>query len=72
MCLSMPAKVIKIEEEKRTAIVDYLGSRIMVGIELLDKVEAGQYVLVHAGEAIQLIDEYQAAYTLEFWKELLE
>ncbi|WP_028784861.1 HypC/HybG/HupF family hydrogenase formation chaperone [Thalassobacillus devorans] len=72
MCLSMPARVVEIGEEKCTAIVDYLGSRIMVGVELLEAVETGQYVLVHAGEAIQVIDEEQAIQSLDLWKELLE
>lgn len=44
----------------------------MVGVELLEVVETGQYVLVHAGEAIQVIDEEQAIQSLDLWKELLE
>ncbi|MFD1018378.1 HypC/HybG/HupF family hydrogenase formation chaperone [Thalassobacillus hwangdonensis] len=72
MCLSMPAKVIEIDEQRRTAKVDYLGSQLQVGIELLEKVETGQFVLVHAGEAIQLINEEEAIQSIRYWKELTQ
>lgn len=72
MCLSVPAKVIEVFHEEWKAKVDYLGSSIIVGIGLLENVQTEQYVLVHAGEAIQIIDEEGAQDSLNLWKEVLE
>ncbi|MGE5702534.1 MAG: HypC/HybG/HupF family hydrogenase formation chaperone [Clostridia bacterium] len=71
MCLSVPAKVIEIFPQEWRARVDYLGSSKIVGIGLLESVELDQYVLVHAGEAIQIVDEESARLSLEVWKEVL-
>jgi len=51
--------------------VDYLGARFIVGVALLECVQPGQYVLVHAGEAIQILDEEKALDGLALWKEML-
>lgn len=71
MCLAVPAKVVEIAGD--LAKVDF-GSGVLreVNIELLEKVEEGNYVLVHAGYAIQLLDEKEAEETLRLWKEFLE
>ncbi|KZE43343.1 hypothetical protein AV540_25300 [Brevibacillus parabrevis] len=71
MCLSVPAKVLAIEPSGWRAKVDYLGSEIVVGIGLLGRVELGQYVLVHAGEAIQVMDQDAALDAIELWKEMI-
>jgi len=71
MCLSVPAIVIEVYESEKQAKVDYRGSRFKVGIALLEHVEEGQYVLVHAGEAIQVVDEERAMDGLALWKEML-
>ncbi|WP_019123740.1 HypC/HybG/HupF family hydrogenase formation chaperone [Brevibacillus massiliensis] len=72
MCLSVPAQVIEIEPSGWKARVDYLGSVVVVGIALLENVELGQYVLVHAGEAIQLIDMETALDGIALWKEMID
>ncbi|HDI07519.1 MAG TPA: HypC/HybG/HupF family hydrogenase formation chaperone [Candidatus Bathyarchaeota archaeon] len=71
MCLAVPAKVVEIVGD--SAKVDF-GSGVLreVNIALLEKVEKGNYVLVHAGYAIQLLDEKEAEETLRLWRELLE
>lgn len=71
MCLSVPTKVIEVFANDQQARVDYLGARFIVGITLVDLVEPGQYVLVHAGEAIQILDEERAMDGLALWKEML-
>jgi hydrogenase expression/formation protein HypC len=68
MCLAVPAKIIEIEPTGRYATVDYLGSHIVVGISLLEQVQLGEYVLVHVGEAIQVVDEELAKESIELWK----
>ncbi|HEY8394174.1 MAG TPA: HypC/HybG/HupF family hydrogenase formation chaperone [Thermaerobacter sp.] len=65
MCVGIPGKVI--ERDEYTAIVDVMGSRVQVGIILVPDVQAGDYVLVHAGQALQIVDEESARASLEAW-----
>lgn len=71
MCLAVPAKVIEVDPAQSQALVDYLGSRMMVGTALLADVRPGTYVLVHVGEAIEVIDEDLANESLNLWREWL-
>jgi len=70
MCLAIPAKVLDIN--RSLAEVDF-GNSVMreVNITLVDAKE-GDYVLVHAGYAIQVLDEAEALETLRLWDELLK
>jgi hydrogenase expression/formation protein HypC len=70
MCLAIPAKIIHIEEDK--AQVDF-GERVLreVNVSLVDA-KVGDYVLVHAGYAIQTVDEKEAQETIQLWNEILE
>jgi len=69
MCLAIPAKVVEIK--RNVAKVDF-GEGVLrdVNVTLVDA-KAGEYVLVHAGYAIQVLDEKSAEETLELWKEVL-
>ncbi|MEM1990288.1 MAG: HypC/HybG/HupF family hydrogenase formation chaperone [Candidatus Bathyarchaeia archaeon] len=69
MCLAIPAKVIEISGD--LARVDFGGIVREVNVSLVD-VKVGDYVLVHAGYAIQVIDEAEAEETLELWRKILE
>ena len=53
MCVGLPAKVVSIKNG--TAIVDASGARREVAAELLDELDPGDYVMVHAGIAIAKI-----------------
>jgi len=69
MCLAIPAKVIEINGN--TAKVDFgEGTTRDVNVMLVD-VQVGEYVLVHAGYAIQVIDQKAAEETLQLWNEIL-
>jgi len=70
MCLAIPAKVIKVNGN--LAKVDF-GEGVLreVNVSLVD-VKAGDYVLVHAGYAIQVLSEEEAMETLKLWSEILE
>jgi len=70
MCLAIPAKVIKVDGN--LAKVDF-GEGVLreVNVSLVD-VKAGDYVLVHAGYAIQVLSEEEAVETLKLWSEILE
>jgi hydrogenase expression/formation protein HypC len=69
MCLAIPARVMSVKGEK--AQVDF-GEGVLrdVNVSLVDAKE-GEYVLVHAGYAIQKMDEKDAKETLELWNEIL-
>ncbi len=67
MCLAIPAKVIKIDGKK--AEVDFGGNTREVSIVLTPQVKVGDYVLLHAGFAIQVIDEKEAQEIYDAWEE---
>ncbi|MEM2337229.1 MAG: HypC/HybG/HupF family hydrogenase formation chaperone [Candidatus Bathyarchaeia archaeon] len=70
MCLAIPAKVVKVQNSK--AQVDF-GEGVLreVDVSLVD-VKVGDYVLVHAGYAIQVLSREEAEETLRLWREILE
>lgn len=65
MCVGIPGKVI--ERDEYTAIVEVMGSRVKVGIILVPHVQVGDYVLVHAGKALQIVDAEYARESVEAW-----
>lgn len=69
MCLAVPAQVIEVDSARSTARVDYLGSQIQIGTALLEAVTPGDYVLVHVGEAIAVIDQTHAQEGIALWRE---
>lgn len=70
MCLAVPAKILEINGD--LAKVDFGGGVMReVNIMLVDA-RVGDYVLVHAGYAIQVLDEKEAEETLMLWKEIME
>ena len=68
MCLAVPGKIIDIQD--LLATVDINGVTRKISLMLLPETEIGQFVLVHAGFAIQAIDEEEVRKTLELFKEL--
>jgi hydrogenase expression/formation protein HypC len=71
MCLAIPARVLEVKGD--SAKVDFgKGTVKTVNVALLDRVIAGQYVIVHAGFAIQVMDEHEAKKTLDLWQEMLK
>jgi hydrogenase expression/formation protein HypC len=69
MCLAIPAKVL--EKEGDMAKVDFgEGTLREVNIALVN-VNVGEYVIVHAGFAIEVLDEAEAKETLNLWNEIL-
>ncbi|MDP4179792.1 MAG: HypC/HybG/HupF family hydrogenase formation chaperone [Bacillota bacterium] len=70
MCLALPGKIIKIED--KTGVVEIMGVTREVSLELIRNYQIGDYVLIHAGCAIQKIDEEEAEKTIELFKELKE
>ncbi|MCP4746919.1 MAG: HypC/HybG/HupF family hydrogenase formation chaperone [Desulfobacteraceae bacterium] len=63
MCLAIPSKITKIEDNMATIDVD--GVQRQASLLLLEDVQVGEYVIVHAGFAIKKLDEQAAMETLE-------
>jgi hydrogenase expression/formation protein HypC len=71
VCLAIPGKVIEIDEKKEHAIVDYGdGTKRKANISLVS-VKIGDYILVHAGFAIEVLNEKEANETLDLFREIL-
>jgi len=69
MCLAIPAKVIEIHGD--TAKVDFgAGTTRDVNVSLVEA-KVGEYVIVHAGYAIEILDQKAAEETLALWNEIL-
>jgi hydrogenase expression/formation protein HypC len=69
MCLAVPAEIKSIEGQLAT--VDYGGVSRKANISLVDA-KVGEYVIVHAGYAIQVLDKEEAMKTLEMFREMLD
>jgi len=69
MCLAIPARVAKLEEG-HMATVDIMGVTRKVSLDLVPEAVEGDFVLVHAGFALQIVDEEYANETLELLKTL--
>ncbi|MGD8399183.1 MAG: HypC/HybG/HupF family hydrogenase formation chaperone [Anaerolineae bacterium] len=70
MCLAIPAKIVAIEGFQ--ADVDVGGVRRTIGVTLTPDAEVGDYVYVHAGFAISIVDEEEAMESLRLLRELAE
>jgi len=70
MCLAIPSKIIKIEDNMAT--IDVEGVQRKVSLLLLEDAMVGEYVIVHAGFAIQRIEEAAAMETLNLLREAAE
>jgi hydrogenase expression/formation protein HypC len=69
MCVAVPTKVVSVQDDM--AVVDLSGARRSVSLLLMDdKVNSGDYVLVHAGFAIRKIDEDYAKETLDLFNKM--
>ena len=72
MCIAAPAHVVEINKEENVLFADFGGARQAAKMDLLPDVEVGEYVLIHAGYAIEKLSEEAAKESLEAWEELLD
>jgi len=71
MCLGIPSKIIRINDSMAT--IDVYGAQRDISIMLLeDQVKVGDYVLVHAGFAIQKLQKKEAKETLKLFDQYLD
>jgi hydrogenase expression/formation protein HypC len=68
MCLSVPALIVSIDGQM--AEVSVGGALFKAGLHMIENVKTGDYILLHAGFAIQKISEEEALETLNLLKEL--
>lgn len=71
MCLAVPSKIIEIDGY--TATVDVMGLRKQISLMLMpEEPKIGDYVLVHAGFAINKIEPYDAEQALKLYEEIFD
>ncbi|MDP3838181.1 MAG: HypC/HybG/HupF family hydrogenase formation chaperone [Methylococcales bacterium] len=74
MCLAIPAKIISISENddnlQRMARVDFSGVIKDISLAYLPEAKVNDYVIVHAGLALSILDEDEARITLAAFVEL--
>ena len=68
MCWAVPAEIVEIQGQVGTVALS--GTRREVGLQLVGDARVGDYVLVHAGFAIQTMDEAEARKTLAIFDEI--
>jgi len=68
MCLAVPGKILSIEGNMGE--VDFMGTRRKVRLDLVDA-QVGDYVIVHVGSAIEVIDEASASESIKLFEEIL-
>jgi hydrogenase expression/formation protein HypC len=75
MCLAVPGKLLSITGDDplaRTGKVSFGGILKEVNLTCVPEAKIGDYVIVHAGLAISVLDEEEAARTLEYLQEIQE
>ena len=75
MCLAIPGKIIEIQGDDpllRSARVSFAGVIKQISLTCTPEAQAGDYVLVHVGVAISIVDETEAAETLSFLRQMGE
>ena len=70
MCYAIPAKILEINSD--SAQVDYGGVKKKINICLLEGIKVGDYVLIHAGFAIEKLEKKSAEETLEIIREMMK
>jgi hydrogenase expression/formation protein HypC len=73
MCLAIPGKLMSIEESSpitRTGKVNFGGILKEVNLAYVPEVKIGDYVLVHVGFAISIVDESEATYVFDYLQQL--
>ena len=71
MCLAIPGKIIEIDTKNEHATIEYGEGTIRKANVTLVNAKIGDYVLVHAGFAIEVLDEKEAKETLKLFREML-
>jgi len=68
MCIAVPGKIVSVK--KNNAEVDFSGVKRTVALDLVSGAKKGDYVLVHAGFAITVLEQAEAEATLKIFEEI--
>lgn len=68
MCLAIPLQLVEIEG--KTAVGEAMGMRREIRVDFIEEPKIGDYVIVHAGFAIERLPEQQALEDLEAWEDV--
>ena len=68
MCLAIPLQLVEING--KTAVGEAMGMRREIRVDFIDQPKIGEYVIVHAGFAIERLPEQQALDDLEAWEDV--
>lgn len=71
MCLAVPMRISEIKENN-IAVVESDGAKTRISIALIENPTVGDFVIIHAGYAIERIDQQEADKRIELFKELAE
>ena len=74
MCLAIPGRILEVYDEHRLKMgrIDYAGTVNTACLEYVPEAQPGHYVLVHAGFALNVLDEDEAMKTLALWDEMVQ
>jgi hydrogenase expression/formation protein HypC len=74
MCLAIPGKITEIKKDSDdillSGIIDFEGANREVNLSMVPDAKVGDYVLVHTGLAISIVDEEEAKATLDLFKQM--
>ncbi len=68
MCLAIPLKIVEIDGKE--ALGEALGMRRKIRLDFIRDARIGEYVMVHAGFAIERLEESQALEDIGAWEEM--
>jgi len=71
MCLGIPVKIVELPDDQ-CALVEVDGIRRKVGLQLVGSVNPGDYLMVHAGFAVEVLDLAEAEARIKLWEEFLK
>lgn len=72
MCLAIPCRIVNRMDDGETALVELAGNRRSISLALTPEARVGDWVLVHVGVAIQVLDQEEAKASLAVWRELAD
>ncbi len=71
MCVALPGQIVALDPDG-TALADFGGTQRRVSVDLLDRAEVGDFVIVHAGFALHRLDPEEARQTIELFREVMD
>ena len=72
MCLAVPLKIVELNTDKTSAVAERDGVRRTVNVSFIREPRIGEYVIVHAGFAIERIAQKQAEDVMSSYRELMD